>query len=734
MSGSTSYTVSARLQVTGNAEAVLRALGRQLVSLNSRIAGTERNLQRLLNSLGSLNTIAQRANQATTAMGALRDNMRGLSTTSTGANRVLERQEMLFERNARSALRMSSAAQQAARSANALASANRMQALPSGGARRRGGGDDDDEPRSRLRSRITNPGPWEALYGARAAGGSIGGILRAGGTEQQAMTMLRAQGVSDAEREAMRAAATRMVREVPGASMVEALGAIRETRMALGPSAPIEDVLRAAPDILRTARVSAATGERSTAEGLRPFARFSAITGGFTDESGERNLERGLEQLRILRDAIIAFSTGPREGIDPREWEGMAKQGGIALRRMSPEGQAAMATLMQERGGFRTGTELSAFSNFVVSQQGPQNRLARATGLGLRANSVAEARQATAEQEALTQQMLQAGRITEQEARMIREYQIQQGEFRGRGFAAVRPDIYISDVFRPTIARRGATTEEQQLDVAGELFPRETSRRFVMAMLQVREVMEDILARRMVTDMRARGEDPTGIVLNEGFTNSLANMQAGFTNLLTALGNAPSVVELLNRIATNFNDLAEWVRANPGFMENLVRDMISSVGTVREAVVNTYGEIQKINANLQELIQAIRGFWSFGRIPGTNLPADPSEWRLRPGTPLHRFMNPLPGTPGAVEPLPPSWGGPDPRVIRPQSPIQEQSFSPLPGRGGDTIIHSHIYMDGREVAESVSRHQGRAVQGPVSAAPRHDRHRAQMIPDGLVSL
>jgi hypothetical protein len=573
------------------------------------------------------------------------------------------------------------------------------------------------------------------------------GALDAAGAEQQSMTMLRAQGVSAEDRAAMRAAAVRMIEQVPGSTLVEAIGAIRETRMALGPSASTADVTAAAPEILRSARLSAATGGRTTAEGLRPLARFSAITGGFTDDEGNRSISRGLEQLRILQDAITAFSTGPGEGIDPREWEGLAKQGGIALRRMSPEGQAAMATLVQERGGQRTGTELTAFSNFVVNRQGPKKNLALAEELGLRAMNPQQAGAANVQQENLTRQMLAAQRITEREAEMIRHYRIAPGEFRGRGFAAVRPDIYTSDVLRPQLAARGNRTEEQQLDRAAEIFPRETSRRFVMAFLQVREVMEDILAFSNVRAMRARGENPTGIVLNEGYTNAQANVTAAYNTMLTELGQSPQVVALFNEIALSIRQLAATLRED-GTGLNVVIGSIRTAFTDLSAVFGTTArEIEGIKSAFESFKAALGGFSAAvrsqanGLSPGTqgfirgfNERAHGfGEWAdgipgrlFGPRSPGGETPAPAPGVNPDAAPMPPSWGGPAPRAGQ-GSNGQRSSFEPMAPGSRSTTVNTALYLDGRQIAEVVTRHQGRAATAPTQGPDRYDRRQGGMV-------
>ena len=129
--------------------------------------------------------------------------------------------------------------------------------------------------------------------------------------------------------------------------------------------------------------------------------------------------------------------------------------------------------------------------------------------------------------------------------------------------------------------RREDITEEELTQEGNALFSERTRRRVVQAMIQEREIKSDIELSRNQTRMRERGLDPTGMILNEGFQNALANVQAGFNTFVSALGQNQSVVVFLNELAETLRSLGEWISANSNLMDPLIEYLR---GSMNEAI------------------------------------------------------------------------------------------------------------------------------------------------------
>lgn len=756
MSGSANFNVSARLQLTGNAEQVLRSLGRALTSLNARIAGTERNAQKLATTLGSLGNATAGLTRLTGAFATLRTATQGVSSATQGVTRAMNSQTAAMNRNLATMQRIGAAAQQATQAMRALAAVPPPPALPNPPRQGRGGGGRGrraEEPTLLERAGSVR----EGVSRARFAAAPVMGMLAAGGGEQQAETMLRAQAVPDADRARIMGSARDMVRQVPGTSITDAVGAVMEAQGAIGRE-DTEGAIGLAPHLLRAARLSATASGRTTREGLRPIARSLAIRGSFTGADGRLNIEQGAREIRELENSIIGFNTGQGEGVDPREIEGFFKQSGTAGRRMSIEGVAGpMMSLIQEVGGQRAGTMATAFNDQIVSGVMSRERRAAMHRGGLLVAPGRE-RQAEAEDEARLQRLQSEGKLTAAEAEQARAANLSrpQGDrVRGRGLAVVRNDLWMQEVFAERARATGRVTEDQQLDWWDEIGSRATGRRFGMSMLQTREVRADIGNVERIRAMRAGGQDPTGIVLNEGYANSLANMTAGLTNLITALGNAPAVVGLMNDMARGLNDLAEWVRANPSLMQEVVvqlRQFVTDLRTVVTAIGSLVGGLAPIIRAARIANNPLEALGLLGprreATPDSPNPGRqvPEELRSRVPDGLREGAQGLgrgarnfgqrfdDGVNGMIDrarrwfrgsPTP----GPGADAGDPAAPGPRRvAFNPLPP-AGETVVRVPIYLDGRVLAEGVSRHQGAAMAGPVQAAPRYDVRRGLNRPE-----
>lgn len=707
---------------------------------------------------GPINTLA-------TQMRALQTASQGVNQASNNIARGLNAQTAAMRANAQ-------AAQQAAQSYLRLAQTQGI-AAQSPRIRRQnlrplgGGGDDDDdggrrrrrgEHESRFSRGLSDPSPGQALGYASGAYAVGRAIVMAGGAEQEAENMLRAQAIPEDQRNAIMAQARNIVATVPGMTTVEAMQAVRESRMTLGVDAPQGDVNRVAMELAMAARTQSAITGRPTTEALRPISRAVASAGGFTDENNRLDVERGIQELRTMTQAAIAFSTAEKEGVDPREFMNAAQQAGLNFRRMSAEGRYfAMGSIIQEAGatgGHRAGTEIAALQRFMIDQNGPRNRLTLAEEMGLRVRNAREARDANREQAALIARMEAEGRILPHEAQMMRDRPaIRQGDFRGEGIQAVRPDLGISQFIVPHLERRGLRTEEQQIDALSRLLPTEVSRRSIGRLIQTREVQQDVEAASRVQRAdrdaaQARniqtGTASMGIILNEGAANQIANVASSFQNLLGALGNNPEVIRLLRDIASAFTDMATAARNNSQPMQDFIRNLREFLSELRQLAEMIPAITRFIRQALNMLGIGGGEAGRFGGAIGSALNAI-SNFEDRVMRRLGTMTPGVGGLPGAA----PSGGGPqgDPNALLPMPPpngqvieinpgvpagatpgpgssLQLQNFNPGPVGGEGGMQTAAIYLDGRQVGEGLFPILARSLNNPNQSRTGFDSRRS----------
>jgi hypothetical protein len=101
----------------------------------------------------------------------------------------------------------------------------------------------------------------------------------------------------------------------------------------------------------------------------------------------------------------------------------------------------------------------------------------------------------------------------------------------------------------------------------------------------------------------------------------------------------------------------------------------------------------------------------------------PTDLCLGMGSSLGRWLRrrweaPRPGPNPDAEPLPPSWGG----------GFRLNSFSPMPS-GGAVNLQTVINLDGREIANAVSRYQGRDANAPPTGGRGYDYRRGGYAPE-----
>lgn len=737
MSGS-AYSVSASLNIGGNYQSVMRQLGRSLTGLNSQIMTTERNLARLSGLFPRFASIVTSSTgTATAGMSALRGSIQGTSASAAGLSRSLTTQASRL--NA-----LSTAAYRSAAAANAMAAAmQRLSQVPPpprlpppprpGG----GGGGGGGEGR---RERGFGPTNREAYDAARATGRGIGNLVQAGGEVQQRETELRARGMSAADRATIRASIPRMMEQVPGITGTDVYAAVSESRNILGAQTPMDQIMSFSQDVLRTARLSSVYSGRPTLEAVRPFTQAIGQQGIMTGPDGGLDLEAGRKMLREYENAIVAFNS-KGEGIDPRQWAAFQRRASSVSRDFSPEMiTGPIASLIQEAGsGDTVGTAASAFAEQIVGNRMPKNIMATMRERGF----FPRERQRLAAGEEVIARMEREGRMTPEEAAKARRLDRDRPErgdaVIGRGLARVRPDLWTQEVLTERARAAGKTTEEQQVGFANEIFSSRVTRRQAGQYLQDREIRNDIALVQNQRDMRNRGENPTDIMLREGYTNSLANMTGAFTSLLQTVGESPQVVTLLNETAVSLRSLASAAKEEGGninFFVGLARGLVvdltafaTTTGQELTAIRGSFNAFKEWLMSWREDYASLASWFGSVKVrlgfggTGGNAPPEgvPSmDGGGRPGSPLQGE----PGTGLRFPGIPGTGGGPGIPRIGPQlGGIQLNSFQPIAPGGRETVVNTALYLDSRQIADVVTRHQERAAGAPTRGADRYDPRR-----------
>ncbi|HEV7267351.1 MAG TPA: hypothetical protein VGN83_20950 [Falsiroseomonas sp.] len=518
MSGSTSYRVSARLHIEGDAERALRLVARALTTLDQGIVRTERNLRNLMRTLNGLGGAGADVRRASTAMDHLRTGSQGAGQAVRGATSSIQAQARALDRATQSA-------QNAAAAMRSLSSATPARINVSG-AGRRGGYD------SRLGEGVV------AGAAGRSALQGVGGSLMAGGDVQHQSTMLAAGGVSAADRARAEMRASEMVREVRGTTVADNLQLIGQLRTTF---ASLDEAMQFAPDFARISQTLAAVTGREPGRAGSYAARFlDAIDAFVNPETGRIDPARGISQARMMERAII-MNQGT---IGPEQFLNFQQRARVAGRRLDPEVlYGMMPALMESMGsGHTTGTELAAFYRQMIGGQMTQR---------------------------IAQEMMRYGLVNQRDVEVRRggHVVVRPGSVAQSDLLARNPIEWIRTVLQPAMVAQGASTQDQQLERIATLFGTETGRGFVS---QIIAGMPQLT--RNLEAFRSTPENAGEILANEGWRTALRNLTAGFTNLMSALGSSvmDEAISVMNSLSNGMNYMAAVIRQNPGVGEALV--------------------------------------------------------------------------------------------------------------------------------------------------------------------
>lgn len=826
MSGTTSYTVNARLQITGNVDQALRTASRSLGNFSRTLVRTERNLNSLIGRLAhagvvgaaSMRNIAAAAaplrqtmigiggavsstgrqfaqmgpiaatgvRGANQAMTSLRTSIGGVSVSLGQATNQLGRQAAALTQNATAASRLGQAATNATNAMRALAAATPPRlSVRTGGAS--GGGGVGAAGTGRGHDRLSELAGASII--ANRSGAMLGATMEAAGERQQALTMVRARQRTPEEVELMTQEARRLPGVIPGTNTAVALTVISDL-MATIPD--VRQAIGAAEPMLRAATVASIQTGKPIDQMADLLTRIMALRGAWVDDEGRPTPERGLREVNMAIGAMLAM--GSR--FNPTEMLNTMQQAGPMGRSMSAESLwGLLPSLISETRGFRAGTAMAAFNRQFLGGVMPKRVLTAMQEAGLIARNTAE----TAVSPEQVADLRRQGMVGDDESadELLRSglVKIDPRAIRGLTLARDNPLMYFEQFIRKSLTDRGITEPAAQERELNQIASTDVLRRLFVQFQQMPEFMIDFANTQRVW---AAGQAPTNTVLHEGWNAAMMNLSAGLRELQGGIGEgtAGDLIPRMHQLSAALRGLGDWARENPEtttviltltaalgglalagatfaagslavggltamatgivalgaaitpvgwalILAGLVGGLVSLATTLSsEDWSALFG---RATSGLQTLWQGARNFFGFG--PNGGGAANPSELGFEPGsgmpslvpppnTPWSPLPNPIPpvpgmGTGGTMEDLISPLPGPPPATPAPPRAGNRSSFEPMPTRERPVNLSTNVYLDGRQIAEVVSTHQGRMASGASTGVNRFDWRRGIGPAEGL---
>lgn len=737
MSGTTSYAVSARLTIGGNYQAVMRQLGASLATLNRQIDATERNLQQLGNLFAGLSRkVSASATASAASLSKLQAAVSGVAPSIQGTTRSLNAQTRAMQRNTQAAQATTVAANAQAAAMRSLAAVPPVQRLPrpprggAGGAGGAGAGAGGAGRRHNPLLRTVDAAAGSAAHGTlrplAVQAGALGvvdlvqSVIQQGGALQNEMAFGREQVGPENQGwfDRLRRQAEETVARVPGTNLAGNISAGMELRTDIPDREQVLQFLGPMQEIaqlITTMRGSPAEGAAGN------IGRFLNLRGAASDPNvvGQTDYARLARETELLSRSFVAF-----RGLDPREYVGYAQQARVSAQAASEEQLYGGFTTAGIRtfGGERFGTGQAAFTRQFVNGVMTKETAEQLKKIGLISPNARAATVTDAE----INRMVERRQLTEEEAVEMRGRPVQR--FARRDM--FRADIAASNqeewqrLAREQMGRNGVNVQSPRaLDaVSQQIGGTSTAKGFLQWLFDETGRAADLAAMR---DVRPGAGQR---ILQNSYSGGLNAVIGGWNSLLQSVGESGALVRLLHELGSSFRELGEWVRQNPGFMDGVVNQFRQFLREVRQFAVNLAEIVGSVAAIMRSLglISAARP----GPNDGREMPAPERPPGQAPDAPiggglrgrLRNWIDPY------IRPLlperlrPPGPGGGDSLPGQPRAQ-QAAMFSPLPPAGGDTMLRTVINLDGREIADVVSRHQGRAANGPPAAARGHDRRR-----------
>lgn len=498
-------------------------------------------------------------------------------------------------------------------------------------------------------------------------------------------------GAGPDEMAKLHAAAVGVTRSVPGTTEADVTETYREIRSLFGPgeegAAEARSVLGPMSKLAQTMGGYSGDYEKSQGD-LRSMIKSADILGYLTNpETKQVDVPRLMEFLDIANKAYIG--TGGQ--VNPQTWLGMAKQGGISMRGLSPQGLMEMAMFAQIMGGQRSGTAMMS----------------------------------------LFQQMA-GGTMFKRTAESMQELGLlKKGEWSTSGGRVVISDEAskrLSEMFQKSpmegianlqkvMEMNGLTDRDAQMREIFRLLGRATTQRFAGEGLTNYQQM--IKEGQQLSN--AQGVDSAQLTANStSISVAMHNLTASFAELGQTLGGpqAEAIVTGINHIAGAVRGLTEVARAisNSGLSEVFAKiagaganftgvltiinalDWLGKQGPALDAAATAIrGAIGALESGAASLWDKIKGWW--GSHTGGSGPPDGGPFAI----------------PGAGGPL-----------------LHKESFVAPSGNKRPIVTTTALNIDGRQLASQISEHLAELMEFP-NQAPYGDGTAAYRSPDNMIS-
>lgn len=437
------------------------------------------------------------------------------------------------------------------------------------------------------------------------------------------------------------------------------------------------------------------------------MGRVIEMRGGFKSE----------QDLRRQADLMQKVISGTGGRVMPSDYLAFLKTAGAAGRLQGEQTfYFQMEPLIQEMGGSRTGTALmSAYNN--LGQGRTTTRTARELlRLGLVDPKMVE-----------FNTLGQANRI-------------KPGGVKGGDLVAGDPLKFMREVLLPTFAKKGITGEKAVLNEIATIFTNRTAASlFSLIYLQASKIDKNMAITQHAKGIAAIGDEadktPVGMKLKAEKAWENLKIQLGLKVL-------PILMPMIDKLASGLQYLAGAAEKHP----NLTKWLVYSAGALSVLAV-AVGGIAAIAGSIMLITVAVGGAISAGT--ALVIPAIAAGLALLGGAivawwpKIKGFFSWIAEKAGAAW----KWAVTDPAHRFQQSMRQAMGVTP-DGKhdihwagGGKTIpngvakrnvhvtVNSTTVLDGRVVAQAVTKHQGAAAAAPSLGPSGFDTHMSPLRPD-----
>lgn len=337
-----------------------------------------------------------------------------------------------------------------------------------------------------------------------------------------------------------------------GVSATDLIGTIRDLHTVIG---NYEHAKSLAPLIAQMEFANLAVfgekGARFDDAQRKALARVIEIRGGFKSEA----------EMRTQADLMQHVITGTGGMVLPSEYLQFLKTGGVAAQKLTNRAfYYGFEPLIQELGGFRTGTGLQTAFNRLILGIGGGGASGKAmwellSNIGIAQPGGIEVNKTT-------------GRITKI-AGHLKEGDVSAFES--------DPEGWVLNRLVPALQKAGYGTDDKILNALALIFGRTGGAVFSKAYLQ-----REKIAKNIAIDERAMGISELIAASRNTPGGSELALKKAWENLGIAAGRSivPVVIKYMNDLADALNRLGLWMEAHPRLTENLVDGFIGLAGSL----------------------------------------------------------------------------------------------------------------------------------------------------------